>query len=115
MLGKRYSGATDQSGRQGGGNGRYVRVPGNEKQVFIVSDSLYDIDSKPSAWLERNPFGIQKPKAVTLAHADGVEFKFDRKEEGAEVFLCDVTRDLSALGSKEEVVGGPINGVSAVL
>ena len=87
MLGKRYSGATDQSGRQGGGNGRYVRIPGNEKQVFIVSDSLYDIDAKPSAWLERNPFGIQKPKAVTLAHADGVEFKFDRKEEGAEVSM----------------------------
>jgi len=87
MIGKRYSGATDQSGRQGGGNGRYVRIPGNEKQVFIVSDALYDIDAKPSSWLERNPFAIQKPKGVNLVHADGVEFKFDRKEEGADVSM----------------------------
>ncbi|MCP4846929.1 MAG: DUF4340 domain-containing protein [Verrucomicrobiaceae bacterium] len=93
MLGKRYSGATDQSGRQGGGNGRYVRVPGNDKQVFIVSDSLYDIDAKPSAWLERNPFGIQKPKAVNLVQSDGVEFKFDRKEEGADVVLEGLAED----------------------
>ena len=93
MLGKRYSGATDQSGRQGGGNGRYVRVPGNEKQVFIVSDSLYDIDAKPSAWLERNPFAIQKPKAVMVVHADGAEFKFDRAEEGADVSMEGLAED----------------------
>ena len=93
MIGKRYSGATDQSGRQGGGNGRYVRVPGNEKQVFIVSDALYDIDAKPSSWLERNPFAIQKPKGVTLVHGDGTEFKFDRKEEGSDVSMVGLADD----------------------
>jgi len=93
MIGKSYSGATDQSGRQGGGNGRYVRLPGNEKQVFIVSDALYDIDAKPSSWLERNPFAIQKPKGVTLVHGDGAEFKFDRKEEGSDVSMEGLTDD----------------------
>ena len=93
VLGKRYSGATDQSGRQGGGNGRYVRITGNKKQVFIVSDSLSDIDAKPSSWLKRNPFAIQKPKAVTLVHADGAEFKFERKEEGAEVTMEGLAED----------------------
>ena len=93
MIGKSYSGATDQSGRQGGGNGRYVRVPGNEKQVFIVSDALYDIDAKPSSWLERNPFAIQKPKGVNLVHGDGTEFKFDREEEGSDVSMVGLADD----------------------
>ena len=93
MIGKSYSGATDQSGRQGGGNGRYVRVPGNEKQVFIVSDALYDIDAKPSSWLERNPFAIQKPKEVNLVHGDGTEFKFDREEEGTDVSMEGLAED----------------------
>ena len=76
MLGKRYSGATDQSGRQGGGNGRYVRIPGNEKQVFIVSDSLPNLefpmknDEMEYSFLQNNRYCLNEYCLVPLREQD---------------------------------------------
>ncbi len=87
VLGKRYAGATDGSGRAGGGSGRYVRTPSNEGQVFIVSDSLFDIDPSPSSWLQRDFFRVEKHKDVTVGHPGGEGFKFSREEEGGDLAL----------------------------
>ena len=93
VVGKRFGGATVDSGQQGGGNGKYLRVGGNTNQVFIVSDSLYDIESATSSWLEKNPFGIEKPKNVLVVHSEEEKFNFTRSEEGADAILEGMAED----------------------
>lgn len=87
IVGKRFGGATVDSGQQGGGNGKYLRLGGNENQVFIVADSLYDIESSTSSWLEKNPFSIDKPKNILVTHSDEEKFNFTRAEEGGDAAL----------------------------
>jgi len=87
IVGKRFGGATVDSGQQGGGNGKYLRLGGNENQVFIVADSLYDIESSTSSWLEKNPFSIDKPKNILVTHSDEEKFNFTRTEEGGDAVL----------------------------
>ena len=87
LIGKAFRGATVDSGQQGGGNGKYLRLGDNGKQVFIVEDSLYDIESTSSGWLEKSPFAIDKPKDVLVTHSDEVKFNFIRTEEGSDATL----------------------------
>ena len=87
IVGKRFGGATVDSGQQGGGNGKYLRLGGNENQVFIVADSLYDIESSTSSWLEKTPFSIDKPKNILVTHSDEEKFNFTRAEEGGDAAL----------------------------
>ena len=87
LIGKAFRGATVDSGQQGGGNGKYLRLGDNGKQVFIVEDSLYDIESTSSGWLEKSPFAIDKPKDVSVTHSDEVKLNFIRTEEGSDATL----------------------------
>lgn len=96
LIGKAFRGATVDSGQQGGGNGKYLRLGDNEEQVFIVEDSLYDIESTSSGWLEKSPFSIDKPKDVSVTHSDEVKFNFIRTEEGSDATL-------EGVGEEEEL------------
>ncbi len=107
VIGKRYGGATIDSGQQGGGNGKYVRVSSNKKQVFIVSDSLYDIESLPSGWLEKNPFGIDKSKNITVEHPDGTKFEFVREKEGDDAVLAGIAENEELNTSNTSTITSP--------
>jgi hypothetical protein len=87
LIGKAFRGATVDSGQQAGGNGKYLRLGDNGSQVFIIEDSLYDIESTSSGWLEKSPFAIDKPKNVSIMHSDEVKFNFIRTEEGSDATL----------------------------
>ena len=107
VIGKRFSGATVNSGQQGGGNGKYVRIGSNKNQVFIVSDSLYDIESSPSGWLEKNPFGIEKSKSITVEHSDGTKFEFVRENEGDDATLTGLSENEELNTSNTSTITSP--------
>ncbi|SVC76733.1 uncharacterized protein METZ01_LOCUS329587, partial [marine metagenome] len=107
VIGKRYGGATIDSGQQGGGNGKYVRVSSNENQVFIVSDSLFDIESSPSGWLEKNPFGIDKSKDIIVEHSDGTKFEFIRGKEGDDASLKGLAKNEELNTSNASTITSP--------
>ncbi len=112
VVGKRYGGATIDSGQQGGGNGKYVRVGSNKSQVFIVSDSLYDVESSPTGWLEKNPFGIENPKNITLEHSDGTKFEFVREKDGDDAVLNGLTEKEELNTSNTSTITSPFASFS---
>ena len=112
VIGKRFGGATIDSGQQGGGNGKYVRVGSNKSQVFIVSDSLYDIESSPSGWLEKNPFGIERPKNITLEHSDEAKFEFVRENEGGDATLSGLAENEELNTSNTSTITSPFASFS---
>jgi hypothetical protein len=107
IIGKRYGGATIDSGQQGGGDGKYVRVSSNDNQVFIVSDSLFDIESSPSGWLEKNPFGIDKSKDIIVEHSDGTKFEFIREKEGDDASLKGLAKNEELNTSNASTITSP--------
>jgi len=112
VIGKRYGGATIDSGQQGGGNGKYVRVGSNKSQVFIVSDSLYDVESSPAGWLEKNPFGIEKPKNISLEHSDETKFEFVRENEGDDAALNGLAENEELNTSNTSTITSPFASFS---
>ena len=112
VIGKRYGGATIDSGQQGGGNGKYVRIGSNKNQVFIVSDSLFDIESSPSGWLEKNPFGIEKSKNITVEHSDKTKFEFVRENEGDDATLNGLSEEEELNTSNTSTITSPFASFS---
>lgn len=69
ILGKKQIKKSDrpsQFGEEGFPVGRYVLLPTDDKNVFLVSDALSEIEAKPENWLNKDFFKIEKAKSISL-------------------------------------------------
>lgn len=69
ILGKKQIKKSDrpsQFGEDGFPIGRYVLLPNDTKNVFLIADALSDIEAKPENWLNKDFFKIEKVKSISL-------------------------------------------------
>jgi hypothetical protein len=91
LLGKKHLRDSNQSLSQGAGipAGRYVKAD-NSNQVFLVSETLDEIDPKPERWLSRDFIKIENPKLIAVAGATaGMNWKLARDNPSAPWKLVD--------------------------
>lgn len=85
LLGKKHM--REGSLAMGGGSfpdGRYLMIPGKLDSIALVSESFNDIEPKPTEWLSKDFFKVEKLKAVTVS-ADGKEsWSINRESESGE-------------------------------
>ncbi len=67
-----------------GGNQRFVRIPEDGDTIWVVSNTFYDLEAKPEAWLDKAFLDVQKIReiAVKMAAA-GDGWRVGRKDETA--------------------------------
>ena len=69
LVGKKYLRGSDQGPGQGGSAaGRYVKD--SHDRVFIVSQTLDEVELKPERWLETDFIKITDPKSITISGGD---------------------------------------------
>ncbi|MEO6034787.1 MAG: DUF4340 domain-containing protein [Verrucomicrobiota bacterium] len=94
ILGKKQIKKSDrpsQFGEEGFPIGRYVLLPTDTKNAFLVSDALSDIEPKPENWLNKDFFKIEKVKSISLVSTNATNsWKLSRTNEASGWVLADV-------------------------
>lgn len=84
LVGKKYfkkEPEGDSSRAQG--DGRFVMVPSDPKQVYIVSDPLRVATAATGDWISKEGFAIEKVKALEVKPAEGSDgYKIERVTDG---------------------------------
>ncbi len=85
LLGKKHMREGNSS--MGGGSfpdGRYLMIPSKLDSIALVSESFNNIEPKPTEWLSKDFFKVEKLKGVTVS-ADGKEsWSINRESESGE-------------------------------
>jgi hypothetical protein len=67
-----------------GGNQRFVRIPEDGDTIWVVSNTFYDLEAKPEAWLDKAFLDIQKIREIAVKMAEaGDSWRVGRNEETA--------------------------------
>ena len=65
------------------GDGRFVMLTSDPKQVYIVSDPLRLATASTGEWISKEGFGIEKVKVLEVKPADGKDgYRIERVTDG---------------------------------
>lgn len=82
LIGKKYYKSTPTgSSATAPAAGRYVMLPDNPKQVFVVSDPLRLVSASSADWISKQGFAIHRLKTLTVKLADGGGYRIERSSE----------------------------------
>lgn len=84
VIGKKYFKAEPANPEKALGDGRFVMVPGNDKEVFIVSDPLAQATTKSSDWVAKAGFQVEKVKSLEAKLAAGGGWRIERSGDNAD-------------------------------
>lgn len=104
LLGKKHM--RDGNPQFGGGSfpdGRYIMIPGKLDSVALVSESFNEIEPKPTEWLSKDFFKVEKLKSVNVSTNGTEAWALSRETESGEWKLAGLKaeekQDPSATGS----------------
>ena len=83
-IGKKYFKGEPANAEKALGDGRFVMLPEDEKQVFTVSDPLSQATAKAGEWISKTGFQAEKVKSLAVAGADGAAWKIERSGDNAD-------------------------------
>ena len=78
------------------GDGRYVALPGDEKQLFVVSDPLTQASTRTADWISKAGFEVEKVKTLEVRYhngAAGAAWKIERAGDNADWKLAGIRGD----------------------
>jgi len=111
LLGKKYF-KSEPEGDPGKatGDGRFVMLPQDTKQAYVVSEPFRLARAAASEWLAKTGFGIERVKRLEVNLADGDGYRIERETDGPDWKLdraaggkLDNTRANSAVYSLNKV------------
>jgi hypothetical protein len=95
LLGKKHLRNSDQAFGQSAGipAGRYVMAQDGSNRVFLISETLDEVQIKPEQWLSRDFVKVENPKSIVVAGATpGMNWKVTRDDASAPWKLVDAKR-----------------------
>ncbi len=79
------SGGVSANSFSGAGEQRLIRVPKDSDAVWVINDSLSEIQTGPQEWIDKSFIDVRKLKAVTITAAVPAEsWGASRKDENSE-------------------------------
>ena len=84
LVGKKYfKKEPEGDASKAQGDGRFVMLPSDPKQVYIVSDPLRVATAAPGEWISKEGFAIEKVKVLEVKPAEGSEgYRIERVTDG---------------------------------
>jgi hypothetical protein len=93
LLGKKEMRESGQASPMGGGEspvGRYIALPQNPENVWVVSETFGDAEARPERWLSKDFFKVEKLRSIAVAHPEPERsWKLVREKEGGDLELAD--------------------------
>jgi len=112
MLGKMYLKDGDDSSPMGGGSfpvGRYVMVESSGSEpapVWVLSDPLSQVETKPDGWLDKTFFKVTKLRSAAItAPNETNSWTIHRETEAGDLMLADLREGEDYDKSKASAVG----------
>ncbi|MBM3367998.1 MAG: DUF4340 domain-containing protein [Betaproteobacteria bacterium] len=84
IVGKKYFKTEPERPLTARGDGRFVLLPGDEKNVVIVSDPLAQASTKSADWIARAGFAAEGVKVLDYRPASGEGWKIERSGDNAD-------------------------------
>ena len=84
IAGKKYFKTEPEKPETARGDGRFVLLPGDEKNVVIVSDPLAQASTKSADWVARQGFAVEGVKSLDYRPATGEGWKIERSGDNAD-------------------------------
>ena len=92
-AGKKYFKTEPEDAEKANGDGRYVVLPGDEKQVLVIADSLAQASTRSADWISKAGFAAEKVKTMEVRAADGASWKIERPGDNADWKLAGARGD----------------------
>jgi hypothetical protein len=89
LVGRKLFRSEPENPERAPGDGRFVMLPGDDKQVFMVSDPLTQATAKTAEWIDKRSFQIDKVKTLEVRYPGGEGWRLERAGENAEWRLAD--------------------------
>ena len=83
LVGKKLFRNEPDNPEKAPGDGRFVMLPGDDKQVFMVPDPLVQATTKTAEWIDRRSFQIEKVRTLEVRYPDGEGWRLERAGENA--------------------------------
>ena len=100
LVGKKYfKKEPEGDASKAQGDGRFVMLPADPKQVYTVADPLRQATADTAQWISKEGFGIERVKSLEVKPAEGADgYRIERVTDGIDWKL-----DRAAAGQKLDV------------
>lgn len=83
-VGRKYFKSEPANPEKALGDGRFVMLPGDDKQVYTVADALVQATTRSADWIAKAGFQAEKVKSLEVKLADGGAWKIERSGDNAD-------------------------------
>ena len=84
LVGRKLFRSEPENPEKAIGDGRFVMLPEDDKQVLMVSDPLTQATARTGEWIDRRSFQIEKVKSLEVRYPGGEGWRLERAGENAE-------------------------------
>ena len=83
LIGRKLFRSEPENPEKALGDGRFVMLPGDDKNVYMVPDPLLQAAAKSAEWIDKRAFQIEKVKTLEVRYPGGDGWRLERAAEGA--------------------------------
>jgi hypothetical protein len=83
-IGKKYFKREPDNPDRTPADGRFVALPEDTKQVYLVSDPLAQASTRSAEWIDRTSFKVEKVKTLEVRHPDGTGYRLERSGDNTD-------------------------------
>jgi hypothetical protein len=83
VAGRKYFKREPENPDRAPGDGRFVAIPGNDANVFVVSDPLAQASAKSADWIAKKGLEAEKVKTLEVKYPSGEAWRIERERDDA--------------------------------
>lgn len=103
LVGKKYfKKEPEGDASKAQGDGRFVMLPSDPKQVYIVSDALRLVTTASGEWISKDGVAIERVKTLEVKPAEGDGYRIERDTDGID-WKLDGAAGVQTAGQKLDV------------
>jgi hypothetical protein len=84
VVGRKYYKGEVADAAKAPADGRFVSLPGDEKQAYLVSDALAQASAESAQWIDRTAFKVEKVKSLEVRYPDGSGWRISRSGDNTD-------------------------------
>jgi Domain of unknown function (DUF4340) len=83
LVGRKIFRSEPENPDRAPGDGRFVLLPGDDKNALMVPDPLTQATTRTSEWIDKRSFQIEKVKTLEVRYPDGESWRLERSGDNA--------------------------------
>lgn len=84
VVGKKYWKREPESPEKTPADGRFVGLPAQPRQAYLVSDPLAQASASTAEWIDRTSFKVEKVQSLEVRYPEGGGYRIERSGDNAE-------------------------------